>query len=170
MSEWNLEMIPAPPDNITPGAILARLVDGLAFRYYWATEGLRPEDAAFRVCEGSLTILEVMQHLWRLLSFAHHCAAPGSSAPGDPPGDMQTVRNETLGVLQAMRETFLNMSEKELGAVVIRRKNVDGAFPFWNLISGPLADALTHVGQINSWRRANGNPVRKVNYLAGKPA
>jgi hypothetical protein len=26
------------------------------------------------------------------------------------------------------------------------------------LINGPIADALTHIGQIVSWRRINGNP------------
>ena len=31
-------------------------------------------------------------------------------------------------------------------------------FPFWNLINGPSADALWHVGQVVSFRRSSGNP------------
>lgn len=162
--------MPAPPHDITPGAVVARLVDGLAFRYYWATEGLHAEDEAFRCCEGSMTVLEVMQHIWRVTSFARHCATAGSPPPGDPPVEMDAVRRETLAALHAMRGTFLEMSGDDLAMIQIRRKNMDETFPFWNLISGPLADALTHVGQINSWRRANGNPARKINFLIGKPA
>jgi len=37
-----------------------------------------------------------------------------------------------------------------------------------DIINGPLADALTHVGQINSFRRINGNPCKKVNVFNGK--
>jgi hypothetical protein len=35
---------------------------------------------------------------------------------------------------------------------------IDGN-PFWHIINGPLSDALTHTGQINSFRRLNGNGV-----------
>jgi hypothetical protein len=34
---------------------------------------------------------------------------------------------------------------------------IDGK-PFWHLINGPMADALTHTGQISSFRRLAGNP------------
>ena len=36
------------PTSFTGENILARMVDGLGFRYFWATEGLREEDLAFR--------------------------------------------------------------------------------------------------------------------------
>mgnify|MGYP006092578213 FL=1 len=40
--------------------------------------------------------------------------------------------------------------------------------PFWYWINGPLSDALTHVGQINSWRIIAGNPQLKgVNLFIG---
>jgi hypothetical protein len=41
--------------------------------------------------------------------------------------------------------------------------------PIWYLINGPLADALTHVGQINAWRRLAGNPCPKVSVFLGLP-
>ena len=41
-------------------------------------------------------------------------------------------------------------------------------YPFWNLINGPIADAIWHVGQVVSFRRASGNPLPKgVNFLPG---
>ncbi|MCK5671198.1 hypothetical protein KAI10_07435, partial [Candidatus Bathyarchaeota archaeon] len=42
-------------------------------------------------------------------------------------------------------------------------------FPVWNLINGPLSDALTHVGQIASWRRMNGNPIPGARVFHGEP-
>jgi len=37
------------------------------------------------------------------------------------------------------------------------------------LINGPFSDALTHVGQVASWRRINGNPILGANVFFGTP-
>ena len=36
--------IPDYPEKYNQGTVVARMIDGLGFRYYWATEGLRAED------------------------------------------------------------------------------------------------------------------------------
>lgn len=42
-------------------------------------------------------------------------------------------------------------------------------YPFWNLINGPIADALWHCGQVVSFRRASGNPLNpNVSLFSGK--
>ena len=42
-------------------------------------------------------------------------------------------------------------------------------FPFWNLLNGPIADALWHVGQVVTFRRSSGNPFNaKASVLTGK--
>ena len=40
--------IPGYPDHLSSTAVLARMLDGLGFRFYWATEGLRLEDYTAR--------------------------------------------------------------------------------------------------------------------------
>jgi hypothetical protein len=55
------------------------------------------------------------------------------------------------------------MSDDDLSKVII------GDRPLWNIINGPVSDALTHVGQINSFRRLNGNPVPRANVFLGRP-
>jgi len=58
---------------------------------------------------------------------------------------------------------MLAMSDGDLEKLRIRDK------PFWNLINGPLSDALTHTGRINSFRRLAGNPVAGANVFTGEP-
>ncbi|HNP07210.1 MAG TPA: hypothetical protein PKN99_06270 [Cyclobacteriaceae bacterium] len=42
-------------------------------------------------------------------------------------------------------------------------------YPFWNLLNGPIADAIWHVGQVVSFRRSSGNPINsKAEVLLGK--
>ena len=41
--------------------------------------------------------------------------------------------------------------------------------PFWNLVNGPIADAIWHCGQLVIYRRTTGNPINpKVNHFLGK--
>ena len=56
----------------------------------------------------------------------------------------------------------------ELNIIYKRGENTT-EFPFWNVINGPIADAIWHVGQIVSFRRSSGNPFNsKVSVFNGK--
>lgn len=58
--------IPDYPEEYNQGTVTARLVDGLGFRYYWATEGLREEDLQFKPSEEARTTRETIDHLYGL--------------------------------------------------------------------------------------------------------
>jgi hypothetical protein len=77
--------------------------------------------------------------------------------------DIQLVRRSVLEMTHALREALLSMSDEGLAAIQIRE------LPFWHIVNGPVADALTHVGQINSFRRLAGNPTPKANVFWGLP-
>jgi len=69
--------IPPPPPDVNGAAVMARLLDGLGFRYRWATEGLRPEDADFRTSARSMTLRELLRHVCRLVEWtAMHLGGP----------------------------------------------------------------------------------------------
>ena len=70
-------------------------------------------------------------------------------------------RKTTLKTLVSLREKLLASDNDTVAQFTIHKQ------PIWNFINGPLADALTHVGQINSFRRMAGNPVPKVNVFKG---
>ena len=53
--------------------------------------------------------------------------------------------------------------------VVFQRGEKKSEFPFWNLLNGPLADAIYHTGQLVSYRRSAGNPMNpNVSVFMGK--
>ena len=58
--------IPPYPEAYTAGTVAARLIDGLGFRYYWATEGLRTEDLQFQPNEAARTTEETLEHIYEL--------------------------------------------------------------------------------------------------------
>src|SRR5580698_10009776 len=57
---------PPAPDHYSAGTAVSRLLDGLGFRYYWATEGLRPVDLAFRPNSEARTSQETLEHIYGL--------------------------------------------------------------------------------------------------------
>src|SRR6202046_5844724 len=57
-----------PPARVrySAGAVVSRLLDGLGFRYYWATEGLRPIDLSFKPSPEARTSQETLEHIYAL--------------------------------------------------------------------------------------------------------
>jgi hypothetical protein len=152
--------IPTYPDHLSSTSVLTRLLDGLGFRFYWATEGLRTEDYAYRPAEDTMSIEELAIHVWALMNWVSSSAL---NKPYTKPKNGAAAREEALVIIHDLRETILVMSDNDLEKLRIQGK------PFWHLINGPFSDALTHTGQINSFRRLAGNPVAGANVFKGEP-
>lgn len=154
--------IPEPAENYTAGTIASRMVDGLGFRYYWATEGLRPEDLNYKASETGRTSDEIIDHLFGLSSFILNSISESTEKTKDSKDmSFDEKRKQTL-------LNFKNASEILLNTDDISKYDND-RFPFWNIINGPISDALWHCGQVVMLRRASGNPFNsKVSVFSGK--
>jgi hypothetical protein len=163
--------IPAPPAQYSAETVAARLVDGLGFRYYWATEGLTDDDLSYRPSPEARTSLETLQHI-RGLSFMLLNTVQGKVTGGQPPGpDLSFTELRSLTLENIRLASHILKSEKtqlENLPMIFERPQGKTEYPFWNLINGPVSDALWHVGQIVSFRRSSGNPLPPgVNVLSG---
>ena len=77
---------------------------------------------------------------------------------------------ETLENLQVATQILRRMQKEELKELKIRflREGQTTEFAIWNLINGPISDAIYHAGQVVSFRRTAGNPIPKgVNVFLG---
>ncbi len=153
--------------------LLIHMIDGLGFRFYWATEGLRPEDYDYKNSEDSRTCGETIEHI-RDLSIMILAACKGINKNGlvlvssgiNPEND----KNDILKLLYEAREyLYLNTVDVKDIQIVLSRPDGESIFPVWNLIHGPISDAIWHTGQIATFRRASGNPIStKISHLLGK--
>jgi hypothetical protein len=164
--------IPEAPAEYTACNVVARMVDGLGFRYYWATEGLRPEDLAYKASETGRTSAETIDHLYGLVRVIHNAVA---RIPNIRPAvvedlDFDGKRRNTLLLIHETSQLLRNSSDKEMAEMelVFVREDNRSVSPFWNNLNGPIADALWHTGQIVMLRRASGNPFNsKVSVFSG---
>ena len=165
--------IPPAPKNYIAGNVIARMIDGLGYRYYWATEGLRSEDLAYRPTKEARSTDETIDHLYGLsLVIVNAPQGIANKRPLDVSGkSFSEKRKMTLENLYKARQLVLdkNMYRIEDYDIEFLRDDRTGSFPYWHMFNGPIADALYHVGQVVSFRRTSGNPMNgKVNVFMGK--
>jgi hypothetical protein len=143
------ESVETYPQQVTASSIIIRLLDGLGYRFRYATESLTEEDYQFNPGEGCNTIAFLIDHIWGLVNWIV-LSITGENAP--KPQDTQIQRTQILRFIIKLKVLFEEMEDANLDRIIIHEH------PFWHIINGPLADALTHTGQINLLRRLAGNP------------
>jgi len=158
--------LPKPPDHIGGATVLQRMVDGLGFRYRVAVMGLTKENLSFQATPDNWDLGQLLHHIYRLCVWTSKSFKLDFEVQHDF-ADVGDYEEATLAILTELSKHLAKMSEEELAKVEIHLKRTDSHMPFWYIINGPLADALTHVGQIVSWRRMAGNPVAKVSGFTG---
>jgi hypothetical protein len=131
-------------------ALLRHTLATLGYRTDKAVLGAPPAFARFAAAPGSRTAAEILAHMGDLFDWAL------SMARGQPqwrdssplPWDEEVVR--FFRALEAF-DAFV-ASDEPL------------ALPINTLFQGPVADALTHTGQLTMLRRLAGSPVKRENF------
>lgn len=162
--------IPEQPAGYTAGAVVSRMIDGLGFRYYWATEGLRPEDLSYRPGADARTTEETIDHILGLSSVVLNSALNKVNERQDfSELSFEQKRERTLKNLEEASKIFRAADDLSTFKVIFKGKEANSEYPMWNQINGPISDAIWHCGQVVSFRRASGNPFNsKVSVFAGK--
>jgi hypothetical protein len=135
-------------DEIT---LLRHTVATLAYRCSRAVEGAPAEFGAFRASPKTRTPGEILAHMGDLFDWAMHLA-DGKPAWHDSPAlEWSAAVDRFFGVLEAFDRRLASAEPLACGA--------------GKLFQGPVADALTHVGQIAMLRHMAGYKMRGENYF-----
>ncbi len=154
---------PPAPDHYSAGTVVSRLLDGLGFRYYWATEGLRPIDLSFKPSPQARTSYETLQHIYSLSTMIISVLGGNQIPPGQT---FEELRKATLENFKKASATVAGYSNADMEKLKIDFNGQQ--LPFWNMINGPISDCLWHTGQVVSLRRTSGNPFsNKVEVFLG---
>ena len=164
--------IPEYPETYTAGSVAARMIDGLGFRYYWATEGLRPEDLSYKPSESGRACFETIDHIYglsRVIVNATMKTVNDRSQNTKEELSFEEKRTKTLLNFQKAANLLRNETDLSDFKLTFKSKYGTSEYPFWNNINGPIADAIWHTGQVVLMRRASGNPFNsKASVFNGK--
>jgi hypothetical protein len=131
--------------------LLRHTVATLAYRGGKAIRHAPAGFATFKAGETTRTPVEILAHIGDLLDWALSIAEGSQRWNSAPPGSWEAESARFFDAL-ARLEAFL-ASDRPLES------------PASKVFQGPVADALTHVGQISLLRRLAGSPVRGENYF-----
>jgi hypothetical protein len=140
----------APPANTSRG-LLRHTVATLAYRGGKALRGAPDGFAQFRVGETTRTPGQILAHVGDLLDWGLSLAIGAQKWQSSDPLEWDKGSERFFTSLQAL-DAYL-ASDAPIGCSAEK------------LLQAPLADALTHVGQISMLRRMAGAPVRAENYF-----
>lgn len=134
--------------------LLRHLVAALTFRAGIAVSGAPANFAAFKIGEAVRTPAEILAHLGDLLEGSLYLMK----------GELIYLNSAPLAWEAEVKRFF--SAAREFDSYLAS----DAALgqPIEKITQGPIADALTHVGQIVMLRRAAGSPVRTENYFGAE--
>jgi hypothetical protein len=131
-------------------AFLRHTLATLAYRGGKATRGCPPDFAGFRASPTTRTPAQILAHIGDLMDWAlwmareKHVWNDSTPLPWEEEVKRFHRTMEALDAYLASGAPLATSAER--------------------LFQGPIADALTHVGQINTLRRILGSPVKGENY------
>jgi hypothetical protein len=152
-SVFSIFFMSLPPSSSSEPArtLLRHAVATLAYRGGKAFRGAPEDFATFHVAEKSRCPGEILAHIGDLLDWALSLAK----------GKQEWHDSKPLLWYEGVDRFFRALAALDLSLA----SDVPLGAPAEKIFQGPIADALTHVGQISMLRRLAGSPVRGENYL-----
>ena len=134
--------------------LLRHALATLAYRGGKAIRGTPAEFADFRIAEGARTPGEILAHMGDLLDWALSIAKGEQKWHDSTPLPWQEEQQRFFTALHALDDYLASGQPLEVSTE--------------KLFQGPIADALTHVGQIAMMRRPSGNAMKGENYFVAE--
>jgi hypothetical protein len=134
-------------------ALLRHTLATLAYRTLRAVHPAPPGFAEFRAAAGSRSAGEVLAHMCDLLDWAARSLTGDKSWQEIPPAEWDADKDRFFAALTQLDQA-LQQKDVTVPDDLSQR-----------LFQGPIADALTHVGQLTQLRRLAGAPVKPENYF-----
>lgn len=131
--------------------LLRHTVATLAYRGGKAVRGAPPEFAGFRAGPTSRTPVEILAHVGDLLDWGARMSQ----------GEYRWTDAEPLPWDEEVDRFFAGLERLDRALAASDER----CFPAEKIFRGPVADALSHVGQIAMLRRLAGSPVRGENFF-----
>jgi hypothetical protein len=131
--------------------VLRHLIATIAFR---ASHSLREAPDGFediRLADSGMSAKELVLHMTNVLSFALATVT-----------NTERVRHDALPWSEQVDRFYSLLGEVD--ARLAEGASVEEGMDL-KLVQGPLADSLTHIGQLHSMRRKAGAPIAPTNYI-----
>lgn len=137
------------------GSLLRHFLGAIAYRTQKALRDAPPGFEQFRAADGIRTPSQIVRHMTSVLGYAGTFYIGGMDRPDELPSLEEEARR------------FHGMLKELAHHIEAGTELRDGMTPE-RLLQGPLADAMTHAGQLAMLRRLAGSPVPPENFIVAE--
>ena len=157
------------PTDFSQANIISRMIEGLGYRYYWATKSLTENDLNYKSSEDARSTIQIIEHIYSLTIMISSSFEKKEFKFTSVTYNYDELRTKTLLKLKYIHDELRSNPDFSQLFIKFERGGTKMEFPFWNQINGPISDALWHCGQVVMNRRSSGNPLQSdVNVFVGK--
>ena len=157
------------PADFSQANIISRMIEGLGYRYYWATKSLTENDLNYKSSEDARSTIQIIEHIYSLTMMISSSFEKKEFKFTSVTYNYDELRTKTLLKLKYIHDELRSNPDFSQLFIKFERGGTKMEFPFWNQINGPISDALWHCGQVVMNRRSSGNPLQPgVNVFVGK--
>ena len=157
------------PTDFSQANIISRMIEGLGYRYYWATKSLTENDLNYKSSEDARSTIQIIEHIYSLTMMISSSFEKKEFKFTSVTYNYDELRTKTLLKLKYIHDELRSNPDFSQLFIKFERGGTKMEFPFWNQINGPISDALWHCGQVVMNRRSSGNPLQSgVNVFVGK--
>ena len=157
------------PADFSQANIISRMIEGLGYRYYWATKSLTENDLNYKSSEDARSTIQIIEHIYSLTMMISSSFEKKEFKFTSVTYNYDELRTKTLLKLKYIHGELRSNPDFSQLFIKFERGGTKMEFPFWNQINGPISDALWHCGQVVMNRRSSGNPLQSgVNVFLGK--
>ena len=157
------------PTDFSQANIISRMIEGLGYRYYWATKSLTENDLNYKSSEDARSTIQIIEHIYSLTMMISSSFEKKEFKFTSVTYNYDELRTKTLLKLKYIHDELRSNPDFSKLFIKFERGGTKMEFPFWNQINGPISDALWHCGQVVMNRRSSGNPLQSgVNVFLGK--
>ena len=157
------------PADFSQANIISRMIEGLGYRYYWATKSLTENDLNYKSSEDTRSTIQIIEHIYSLTMMISSSFEKKEFKFTSATYNYDELRTKTLLKLKYIHDELRSNPDFSQLFIKFERGGTKMEFPFWNQINGPISDALWHCGQVVMNRRSSGNPLQSgVNVFLGK--
>ena len=157
------------PADFSQANIISRMIEGLGYRYYWATKSLTENDLNYKSSEDARSTIQIIEHIYSLTMMISSSFEKKEFKFTSVTYNYDELRTKTLLKLKYIHDELRSNPDFSQLFIKFEGGGTKMEFPFWNQINGPISDALWHCGQVVMNRRSSGNPLQSgVNVFLGK--
>ena len=161
-------LVPSAPTKFNGSGVMQRMVDGILVRYTIVTEDISEVAINYQATPESMSMMDLQKHILMLLNWVSKVMDMEKDPNQKRAETFEEYQDQIKNTCQVLSAHVASLTDEEISTKTVYLKRSDTHYSIWYIINGPLSDAISHIGQIATWRRIAGNPIPRISPFTGE--